>query len=72
MIVKKALDSYKKQAGQVVPNTHVYMTENTVVLTNYKPEFMLMEQSQNEECIKLLNEGDPEIGMVILCQFIVK
>jgi hypothetical protein len=72
MIVKKALDGYKKQVGQIVPNTDLYVSENTLVLTNYTPEFVLRDQNQNEECIRLLNEGDPEIGMVFFSNFITQ
>jgi hypothetical protein len=65
LIVKKALEGYKKQVAQIVPNTDLFIGENTLVLTNYTPEFVLRDQNQNEECIRLLNEGDPDVGMVV-------
>ncbi len=47
-----------------MPNTDLQIGEDTLVLTNYTPDFVSNEnQKQNEECYKLLNEGDPSIGM---------
>lgn len=67
-VVKRALDSYKKQIAQIVPNTDLHVSENVLVLTNYSPDYVPLDLKINEECNRLLNEGDPEIAMVKLSE----
>lgn len=62
-MVKRALDSHKKQLIRISNSENQF--DSIPVLTNYEPEFPVeIMQNVNDETILLLNEGNPNIGMV--------
>ncbi len=64
MIVKRSLDMFKKQYNMF--NEEIELNEqdkiDTSVLTNY-PTYYSDILNENPESIKILSEGNPEIGM---------
>ncbi len=64
-IAKRSLDTYKKQVLKY-SDTQFQNSENgdNIVLTNYAQFSSSEINNDNVECIRLMNEGDPNIGLV--------
>jgi hypothetical protein len=58
-LVKRSIDNFKKQENEFQIN------ENSIVLTNYKTKYPELEKDDlNRESVNLLDQGNPDIGMV--------
>ena len=58
-MIKRSLDQFKKS------DSKFQQSSTTIVLTNYKAQYPQdIVQYQSRESLNILNEGNPEIGMV--------
>ena len=67
VVVKQAVELFKKSEFKI-PGIDLQPGEFGVVLTNYPAKYM-EEYGDDNESIKMLNEGNPDAGFVIYKYF---
>ena len=67
-VVKQAVEIFKKHEYKI-PGSDFQPGEHSIVLTNYPTKYTT-EYDENNETLKILNEGNTDAGFVCCCKYL--